>query len=529
MPEIKAKILWVDDEIDLLRSHILFLQEKGYQIIAVSNGEDAVSSVKNEPFDLVLLDEMMPGKDGLSTLREIKQFSPHLSCVMVTKSEREDLMNEAFGQRIDDYLVKPLNPNQILSTCKRLLERRELVRQQALQRYVSELQEIRESRSLRNPDWKGWIEIYCRLTEWDLLLDEVNEPNLKVSQEDEKRECNLEFARYVSVNYPDWVKSEGPSSESQDRPVLSADLVKKYLVPLLNRSKHKVYFLVMDCMRLDQWLLLEPLLEEFYEIKREYYYSIIPTATPYARNAIFSGLFPVEILKAYPQYWRGERNEEEGSGNRFEHQLLDEQLERLQIRIPETKYVKIFNLLEASEVKKKILSHYQSPLVSLVVNFLDILIHSRSESEIFKEMLQEESGFRALTASWFVHSDLYEILKKISTTNCTVVLTSDHGSIFGKRATVVRGGKDTSLNLRYKFGTTISGDPRHLLFIKDPEAFGLPADGLGKHYIIAQEDFYFVYPTKFAEYSKRYQGMLQHGGISLEEMIVPIAIMEPRR
>ena len=519
MEALKKKILWVDDEIDLLRSHLLFLEERGYSVSGISSSLDAVELIKKETFDLVLLDEMMPGKGGLMLLTEIKDLKPALPVIMITKSEEERLMDEAIGKRIDDYLTKPVNPSQILSACKKILERQKIQQGQITQEYVIDSNHIRSL--LSGPlSWQDWIEIQSKLVKWDIELDQSEDAGLKQSHEDHKQECNTEFVKFIERQYLGWLKDG-------DRPPLSVDVVSNFIAPKL-RSQEKVVFIVMDSMRLDQWAAIEPLLFDFFDIERDHYYSILPTATPFARNAIFAGLYPSEIARMYPKLWR-KGSDDEGSLNRYEPQLLEHQLEKIGFQLhPEPKYAKILDVAEARELAKQIVSYRDTPLASIVFNFVDILSHGRSESEILQEIAPNESALRSLIRSWFIHSELFTILKTVAQWEHTVVLTSDHGSILSMKGTTVYGDRETSTNLRYKYGQNLRCDEKHALFIRDPDEFKLPTVGLNSNFIIAKEDYFFLYPTKYHKYKRQFQGSFQHGGISLEEMIIPVAIMRPK-
>ncbi len=520
MKEEGKHILWVDDEIDQLKSHIIFLKSKGYQVTEASNGDDAVALVERNSFDLVLLDEMMPGKDGLTTLEEIKEKNPHLPVIMVTKSEGEDLMEQAIGKKIDDYLTKPVNPSQILSAAKKILGARKIRSQRLAQDYAQSSSKISAS-LFGTLSWQDWIDIFRTLCEWDLEIDNFGDADLQKAHQGQKRECNIEFGKYIENVYLRWLSGE-------DSPLLSVDLVKRHLAPPLSQGKRTI-FIVMDCMRLDQWMTIEPTLDEHFHIKRDYYYSILPTATPYSRNAIFSGLFPAELAYRYPELWKA-GTRDDSSRNRYEHQLLDDQLKKMGLWLKsDSRYVKILDAKEGESLAKKISSYKNTPLLSIVFNFLDILAHGRSQSEILKEIAPDESAYRSLTRPWFLHSSLFRILQYLSSQDCVVVLTSDHGSVWGTRGTVAFGKKDTSTHLRYKYGDNLNCNPKEALLIKDPLKYKLPRYGMSTTYIIAKEDYYFVYPTKYSEYEKEYKNSLQHGGISLEEMILPVVTMTPRR
>lgn len=509
-------LLWADDEFDLLRPHMLFLKERGYNVIPVGNGEDAVRLVKEKRFDLVLLDEFMPGLSGLETLEAIKGVSPALPVVMITKSEEETLVDEAIAKRIDDFLIKPVNPVQVLSACRRILDRRSIQSKQLTRDYVEDFRKSAMRRQ-SNPTAIDWYKIHLNLSEWDVRIDEFPEEGLRQTHSDQRREANVEFVKFIEDHYLEWLAG-------QDAPALSPDVVRTFLVPQLERQP-SVCFVILDCMRLDQWLKIEPLLEPYFELERNYYYSILPTATPYARNAIFAGMFPSEICRKYPQYWQ-EVSGDERSKNRYERQLMDRQLDRLKIKLkPSPKYVKIYNAEEANNVRRQARGFASQRLVSLVYNFMDMLAHGRSESELLQEIAPDEAAFRSLTRSWFAHSALLDTLRSLAAQGTTVVLTTDHGSVLGTRAAVAYGDRQTSTNLRYKFGNNLNCDTRHAMLIKNPELFKLPADALNKNYILAEEDYYFVYPTKYHEYERQYRGSFQHGGISLDEMIVPCAVL----
>lgn len=519
MEEDKKRLLWVDDEISLLRSHMIFLSERGYVVTPATNGDDAISLLRKEPFDVVLLDEMMAGRDGLSTLSELRDIDANIPVIMITKSDEEELMEEAIGQRVDDYLTKPVNPSQIISACKRILDTRQIRVDRMGRDYVQEFNRIRTQ--LMGPmGWEDWIDIHVRLSEWDLEIEGFQDEALQQMHRDHRRECNIEFGQYIERVYPSWLRDEDP-------PPLSVDVISEFVYPYLT-SGHQVFFIVVDCLRLDQWLAIEPLMAEIFTIRRHHYYSILPTATPYARNAIFSGLFPSELADRYPDIWRSGQDDEQ-SRNRYEHELMDRQLEKMGLRFGHgSKYTKVLDTAEGRNVARKIRSLGSVSLVALVFNFLDILAHGRSESEILQEIAPDEAAFRSLTVSWFTHSTLFDILRKIARMGAVAVVTSDHGSILGTRATVARGNRSTSTNLRYKYGSNLHCDPRQAVLIKNPLEYKLPRFSMSTNFILAKEDYYFVYPTRFHEYEEQYRGSFQHGGISLEEMILPVAVMKPK-
>jgi CheY-like chemotaxis protein len=519
MAELRT-ILWADDEIDLLRPHVLFLEDKGYKVEAVANGEDAVSAFSRTRFDAVLLDEMMPGMGGLKTLEAIKEIDPQVPVVLITKSEEEWLMDEAIGKRISDYLIKPVNPSQVFLAIKRLLESRRIEENQMTRDFVAEFSRIQTTDTARL-DVPGWIDLYREIIQWELKLDQMRDVGLAQSHEDMKRQANVEFGRFFEQNYADWMAAE-------DRPPMSHDVVQRWVQPHISAGR-RVYLIVIDCMRADQWHRIESILEPMFEMTTDYFFSILPSATPYSRNSIFAGLLPREISAHIPDYWQ-ERTPGDKSKNRYEREFLDLQLKRLGNKPLSTKYVKIYSSEESQALVRQVPSFSGIDVVALVFNFIDILAHGRSESDILRELAPDESGFRSLMASWFTHSALYEILKHIAGQENTVaIITTDHGSIMGKRAALVYGDRTTSTNLRYKFGKNLGCDVKQALHIKEPADYGLPADMLNKHYIIAKEDFYFVYPTNFHDYERQYRGSFQHGGISMEELIIPAVTLVPRR
>jgi CheY-like chemotaxis protein len=518
--EHRRKILWADDEIDLLRPHIRFLEQKGYAVTAVPNGEDALTALDGGRFDVVLLDEMMPGLGGLATLDAIKAKDLQLPVILITKSEEETLMEEAIGKRITDYLIKPVNPSQVYLACKRVLDTDRLQESQRARDYVGEMQRW-QALDTRRLAWENWVELAIEVARWDVRFDNLREEGLRQAHLDFRRALNIDFGRFIEGEYGSWAHGANP------RPLLSTDVVSHAVLPHL-RQRRRVVFIVIDCMRLDQWFTLEPLLEEYFDLKRDYYCSILPTATPYSRNAIFSGLLPAQLRERHPDLWQ-ENSNDERTKNRYERQLLDFQLERLKAT-PErpVKYMKIYDADEAHATRRQISSFKDLALVSMVFNFLDILAHGRSESDILQELAPDEAAFRTVMKAWFTHSPLFDILRALSNQDCTVVITTDHGAVLGRRAALVYGNRDTSSSLRYKFGLNLNCDSKQAVILRKPMDFMLPDDGINKNYVLAREDFYFVYPTRFHEFERQYRGSLQHGGISVEEMILPIVTLTPR-
>jgi CheY-like chemotaxis protein len=515
------KLLWVDDEIELLKPHIRFLADKGYSVDTATNGEDAVSMVKGENYDLVFIDEMMPGMGGLQTLSEMKEIQPALPIVMVTKNEAESLMEEAIGAKISDYLIKPVSPSQILLICKKFLEGKRIEQEHVSRDYVQEFGTI--AQSLLSPmGWEEWIQLYHKIVGWDLELDQHREAGLQDMLTEQKRDANNAFGKYVEDNYREWIHGR------KNKPVLSTDIIPEHILPEIGDDK-TVFFIVIDCLRYDQWLLMEKLLAPVYTISRKWYYGILPTATPYARNALFSGLYPSEIERHYPEIW-SKGQDDDNSRNRFEKQLLDMQLKRLKVTLkPEPKYIKILDPEFGRSIEQNIQSLVSGRLISIVVNFIDMLAHSRSDSDILREIAPNEPAYRSLTMSWFLHSWLLRMFQTIAKQkNVTVIVTTDHGSILSSRGTKVLGDREASTSLRYKYGRNLKVDDKHALFVKNPGDMNLPNRGITANYIIAKEDFYFVYPTDYHKYLNQYKNTFQHGGISMEEMILPVITMRPR-
>lgn len=518
----RKKVLWVDDEIEFLRSHIMFLETRGYSVTPVFSGDDAIHLIHEnaQAFDIVLLDEQMPGKDGLTTLEEIKEFAPDLPVVMVTKSEEEHVMDDALGRKIDAYLTKPVNPSQILSVCKKLLDSKQIISSQISQKFVRSYSDNRLMVSAPLTA-KDWVHLYEGLVKWDFELEKIEDEGLRQAHAGQKSDCNAAFCGFVADHYSQWLKGEG------NPPVLSPKVVEYFLYPLLEKGK-KVYFVVLDCMRLDQYIGIEALLRKYFDIERNYFYSILPSATPFARNALFAGKFPLEIMQDYPDLWKTPADDE-SSLNRFERQLLARKLRSLGLKFTDDpRYTKILDVSDSKELLKKIGTYERDQLLSIVVNFVDMLTHGRSTSSILQEIAPDDSAFRSLTQSWFQYSNIFQILKEFSRQDCVVVLTSDHGSILCTRGTEVYGNRDLSKNLRFKFGENINSDERHALFLSDPTMFKLPAFSLNSCCIIAKENYYFVYPDKFENYQRQYHNSFLHGGISMDEMIVPLAIMHPK-
>jgi CheY-like chemotaxis protein len=516
----KKHILWADDEIEMLEPHVMYLRSKGYEVDTVTNGDDAIVKVSNSTYDIVLLDEMMTGKDGLATLEEIKALSPQTPVIMITKSEEESLMEDAIGQKIDDYLTKPVNPSQILIACKKILESKNITTEKRSRRYAEDLRDL--SNRLLNPlSYADWVELDLKLFNLDLELDTAAEPEFRQLLYDQRKECNVEFGKFIEKNYPKWI------NRSAESPTLSTDLIRKYVIPELKRGR-KIIFMVIDCLRLDQWFTIESYFYDYFNIKRDYYYSILPTATPFSRNAIFSGLFPEDLEQRYPEIW-GQAAEDENSLNRNEKELLEQNLSRNGYRITQgLKYIKVVTNEEAKSLERNVKSYMDNQLLAIVLNFVDVLAHSRSDLPILKEIAPNESAYRSLTRSWFEHSSLYNVIREFSRSDHLFFITTDHGSIRGLRGTKVIGDRETSTNLRYKYGRSLKADKKNAIFIKNPSEYRLPKFGINTTYLIAKEDYYFIYPTNYYKFLNYYKDSFQHGGASLEEMILPFIRLEPK-
>jgi len=517
----QKRILWVDDEVDLLKPHLLFLQARGYHVDAITNGDDALELMREAPYDLVLLDEQMPGRRGLDVLRIMRRRYPHQRVVMVSKSEEDHTMTEAIGRRVDDYLVKPTSPRQVLSVVTRILEGSSIMQQRVAQDFAARFPKLAAyGQEAKTPE--AFAKVYTELVDWQMRLGEAGEEGLLDTVRSLMVDLRRDFGLWVMREYHRW------TADSPDRPRLSVDLVREFLLPRLGTEP--VYFVVLDCMRLDQWRAITPLLSGYFEIEESWHYSILPTATPYARNAIFSGLYPDQIAAKRPGWW--DASDDEGSLNAFEDELLKEQLKRLTGRDVPVHYEKIFSDRQSDQVRARVNSalKYPGTVVALVFNFVDLMTHGRSESPILMEVARDEAALRDLTRAWFERSTAYEVLKEAARQGHRVILTTDHGSILCQHPTTVFARRDATSNLRYKFGQDLRAEvPSTAFSTRDEKDLRLPPGRLGMSYLLALEDYFFVYPTKLREYQARYRNAFLHGGISPEEMIVPIASLTPRR
>ena len=514
-------VLWVDDEVESLAAHVLFLEEQGYDVECTAHGDDAIALLQRQPYGVVLLDEQMPGKRGLELVSEIRAIDAAVPLVMITKSEEAGTMREAIGVEMDDYLVKPVNPRQVLSAITRLIEGAQIRRQRMAQDFVQRFRELEQRRSAEL-GWREWIELVAELAEWEVRLSTGDESGLRDALSTLQSSLHEDFADFIKANYQRWL-----ADSKSDRPPLSVDVGEEFLVPIL-KAEGQALLVVVDCLRLDQWELLKPLIAEFFDIEVSYYFGIVPTATPYSRNAIFSGLFPVEIAERYPQWW-GSRDDE--SLNAHEEDLLKEQLRDLTGADMLVQYEKLSTTGEGTEMLKRLPAHLAGGgVTALVFNFVDQLTHGRGEHAILYEVAKNASSLRNLTRTWFRTSSLFQALREAERRRVSVLLTTDHGSIHCHTPATVFAKRDASANLRYKMGEDLRAERKEsAILVKDLPAWGLPARRLGVRMLLATGDRFFVYPTKLREYQARYRGAFLHGGVTPEEMISPIALLTPRR
>ena len=512
-------ILWVDDEIELLKAHIIFLQKKGYEVTTVSNGTDAIDQCRQQTFDLIMLDEMMPGLSGLETLQRIKDILPATPVVMCTKSEEENIMDQAIGSKIADYLIKPVNPSQILLTLKKNIHHKQIVTEVTQSGYQQNFMDI----SMQISDCKSfddWQNVYRRLVHWELELSGTDS-NMTDILSTQKEEANISFAKFIKNNYLNWIDSPNAAN----RPMLSPDVFKKKVFPLLNEGE-KVFLIVIDNFRYDQWRTLAREIGDSFDMEEEMYMSILPTATQYARNAIFSGLMPNKIAELFPELWVDE-DEEEGK-NLNEGPLIGTQIERYR-RHDTYSYHKINSSTDAEKLLQQLnqLKHFDLNVV--VFNFIDMLSHARTESKMVRELANNESAYRSITLSWFRHSVMADFFKMLAQTDYKILITTDHGSIRASKPVKIIGDRNTNTNLRYKLGKNLSYNPKEVFTIKDPQKAQLPSPNLSTTYVFAMGDAFFAYPNNYNYYVSYYRDTFQHGGVSMEEMIIPIITLTPRK
>ena len=508
-----VKILWADDEIDLLKPQLLFLKKKGYDVITVTNGYDALEEYDaNRDIDVVFLDESMPGITGLETLAKIKEQNPHLPVVMITKNEAENVMEEAIGSQITDYLIKPVNPHQILLTLKKIVDNKRLVREKTSSDYQQEFRQIlMEINSGLNHE--EWVEIYRKIINWEIKISESNSEGMADILSMQKSEANTEFSKYIIKNYVNWI-------QDQDGPTMSNNLLRSKVFPMLSDEVPTI-FILLDNLRYDQWKVIEPIISDFYRVEEEdYFYSILPTSTQYSRNAIFSGLMPLEIEKRFPNWWKNDN--EEGGKNLHEKDLLADLVDRTFRKPLKHEYFKVTNVNYAKQMQDRILNYLNNDFTVIVYNFIDMMSHARTEMEVLKELAGDEKAYRSLTRSWFRNSPLWDALKRVAERDVQLIITTDHGTIRVNQPSKVVGDRETTTNLRYKVGRNLQYDKKDVLDIRDPKKGMLPSPNVSSTFIFAKEDKYFLYPNNYNYYNNYYRNTFQHGGISLEEMVCPV-------
>jgi CheY-like chemotaxis protein len=521
---MQYNILWADDEIDLLKPHIMFLTNKGYNVTPVNSGADALDRIENDRFDIVFLDEMMPGMTGLETLAQIKQQQPNLPVVMITKSEEEHIMEDAIGSKIDDYLIKPLNPNQILLSVKKILDNKRLVTEKTTLSYQQEFRNL----AMQYQDRIGheeWADIYKKLIYWELELENSEDQGMSEVFSMQKSEANANFCKFIEDEYEDWLND--PRS---DKPILSHQLMKQKVFPYLKGSDEPIFFLLIDNFRYDQWKMIQPILLEYFNIEEESsYYSILPTTTGYARNAIFSGLMPSEMERKHPQWWVSDENTPEGEEglNNHEHDFLQKQLEMNHLNI-KSSYHKILNTNQGKALIDNFSNMMNNQLNVIVYNFVDMLSHARTDVQMIKELAPDEAAYRSITRSWFQHSPLLDFIKKVAEKKGRLILTTDHGMIRVQKPVKIIGYRETNTNLRYKHGKNLGFDDKNLMVCRKPERIFLPKPHVSTSYVFTKEDYFFAYPNNYNQYVNLYRDTFQHGGVSLEEMIIPIIDMKAK-
>lgn len=513
------KILWVDDEIESLQSQKLFLENKGYEVHTLTNGFDALEYIKAQPVDVVLMDESMPGITGLETLAKIKEVNPSIPVVLITKNETENLMDEAIGSQISDYLIKPVNPNQVLLSLKKIIDNKRLVSEKTTMAYQQQFRNLFMALN-SNPNYNEWMDIYRKLVYWELEMSKADSPEMSEVLQTQKDEANNEFFKFISREYTGWLRSK------TNAPVMSHTLVQQKVLPYVQNGT-PLFFVLIDNLRFDQWKAIQPLLNDAFRlVEEDTFYSILPTATQYSRNAIFAGMLPVDIEKQFPKQWKNDF--EEGGKNLHEEEFFRSQLRRLGKENLRVSFTKVLHHQAGQDLVANIHNLLQNDLNVIVYNFVDMLSHARTEMEVLKELANDEKSYRSITASWFEHSPLYQALRRIADKNIQVVLATDHGSIRVQKPAKVIGDKETTTNIRYKHGRNLNYDAKDVLAFRDPGEGGLPAPTINSSYIFAREDVYLCYPNNYNHYVNYYRNTFQHGGVSLEEMIIPVVRLVSR-
>jgi len=512
-----ATILWVDDEIESLHSQTIFLENKGYQVHTLTNGFEAIDFVKEHHVDVVLLDESMPGITGLETLQKIKEVNRHIPVVLITKNETENLMDDAIGSQITDYLIKPVNPNQVWLSLKKIIDNKRLVAEKTTTAYQQQFRNLFMALN-SNPDYNEWMDVYKKLVYWELEMEKSDSPEMREVFQTQKQEANTEFFKFISKNYASWLKPGATKA-----PVMSHNLIKNKVLPHVEKGV-PTFFILIDNLRYDQWKAIQPLFtENFRVVEEDTFYSILPTATQYARNAIFAGLLPVEIEKQFPGEWKND--DEEGGKNMQEEEFFKAQLRRLKRTDIRHSYTKVIHHNDGQQLVNNIHNLLQNDLNIIIYNFVDMLSHARTEMEVLKELAADEVSYRSITKSWFEHSPLNQALKRIADKKINIVLATDHGSVRVKTPCKVIGDKQTTANLRYKHGRNLNYDPKEVLAFRNPHDAGLPVPNVNSSFIFAKEDGFLCYPNNYNYYVNYYRNTFQHGGVSLEEMIIPVVKM----
>ncbi len=515
-----TKILWVDDEMESLKSQIMFLENKGYDVTPLSNGYDAIDFVQSNRVDVVLLDESMPGITGLETLQKIKEINAQIPIVLITKNETENLMNEAIGSQISDYLIKPVNPNQVWLSLKKIIDNKRLIAEKTTSTYQQQFRELFMALN-DNPDEKEWSDIYKKLVYWELEMKKSDSPEMIEILKSQKDEANNEFFKFISKNYSKWVT--GPKESA---PIMSHTLIKEKVFPHIQKDV-PLFFVLIDNLRWDQWKTIQPMFSENFRIEEEdTFYSILPTATQYSRNAIFAGLLPIDIEKKFPEEWKNDA--EEGGKNLYEELFFKEQLKSFFKKEIKYSYTKITNHQDAQKLVDSMHNFLTNDINVIVYNFVDMLSHARTEMEVLKELAADEVSYRSLTASWFEHSPLHIALKKVAGKKLNLIVGTDHGSMRVNTPQKVIGDKQTTTNLRYKHGRNLNYEPKEVLAFRDPRQAGLPVPNINSSFIFSRNDGYFCYPNNFNHFANYYKNTFQHGGVSLEEMIIPIIKMSSK-